>query len=147
MFVCISYLAIHLSISIYLLSISLSISICICICIYGGPEADAEEWDLAVDHHLDSVGEFEVARPAWPRREHHQRRLEGVELRRVEAEAERRHLRGGVHPLQGVTAASSGTHTHAGEKSRRLAWRRLARPSAGCGGYRRGAAGIPAGSP
>jgi len=50
-------------------------------------------------------------------------------------------------PLQGVTAASSGTHTHAGAESRRLAWRCLARPSAGCGGYRRGAAEIPAGSP
>jgi len=49
--------------------------------------------------------------------------------------------------LQGVTAASNGTHTHAGGKSRRLAWRCLARPSAGCGDYRRGAAQIPAGSP
>ena len=28
-----------------------------------------------------------------------------------------------------VTAASSGTHTHAGAGSRRLAWRSLARPS------------------
>jgi len=53
-----------------------------------------------------------------------------------------------VHPsLQGVTAASSGTHTHAVGKSRRLAWRCLARPSAGCGGYRRGPLEIPAGSP
>jgi len=48
-------------------------------------------------------------------------------------------------PLQGVTAASSGTHTHAGAESRRLAWRCLARPSAGHGRYRKGAAEIPAG--
>jgi len=47
--------------------------------------------------------------------------------------------------LQGVTAASSGTHTHAGAESRRLAWRCLARPSAGHRSYRRGAAEIPAG--
>jgi len=52
-----------------------------------------------------------------------------------------------LNALQGVTAASSGTHIYAGEQSRRLAWRCLARPSAGCGGYRRGAAEIPAGSP
>jgi len=49
--------------------------------------------------------------------------------------------------LQGVTAASSGTHTRCGGKSRCPAWRPLARPSAGCGGYRRGAAEIPVGSP
>jgi len=49
--------------------------------------------------------------------------------------------------VQGVTAASSGTHTHAGAESRRLTWRCLARPSAGRGGYRRGAAEILAGSP
>ena len=36
-------------------------------------------------------------------------------------------------------------HTHASGESRRLAWRCLARPSAGCRGYRRGAAEIPAG--
>jgi len=49
--------------------------------------------------------------------------------------------------LQEVTAASSGahTHTHAGGKGKRLAWCCLARPSAGCGGYRRGAAEITAG--
>jgi len=50
-----------------------------------------------------------------------------------------------VCPLQGVTAASSGTHTHAGAESRRLAWRCLAPPSAGHRSYRRGAAEIPAG--
>ena len=33
--------------------------------------------------------------------------------------------------LQGVTAASSGTHTHAGGKSSRPAWRCLARPVCG----------------
>ena len=48
-------------------------------------------------------------------------------------------------PLQGVTAASSGTHTHADVESRRLAWRCLARPFVGHRSYRRGAAGIPAG--
>jgi len=47
--------------------------------------------------------------------------------------------------LQGVTAASSGTHTHAGAGSRRLAWRSLARPSAGQRSYWRGATEIPAG--
>jgi len=53
---------------------------------------------------------------------------------------------GGVWSLQGVTAASSGTHTHAGAESRRLAWRSLVRPSEGQRSYRRGAAEIPAGS-
>jgi len=57
-----------------------------------------------------------------------------------------KHARELVMTLQGVTAASSGTHTHAGGKSRRIAWRCLACPSAGCGGYWRGAAEIPAGS-
>jgi len=42
--------------------------------------------------------------------------------------------------VQGVTAASSGTH--------RRWWEEQASSlSAGCGGYRRGAAEIPAGSP
>jgi len=52
-----------------------------------------------------------------------------------------------IQTLQGVTAASSGTHTHASAGSRRLAWHCLARPSAGHRSYRRGAAEIPAGSP
>ena len=47
--------------------------------------------------------------------------------------------------LPGVTAASSGTHTHAGAESRRLAWRCRERPSAGHRSYRRGAAEILAG--
>jgi len=51
----------------------------------------------------------------------------------------------GQGSLQGVTAASSGTHTHAGAESRRLAWRCLARPSADHRSYQRGAAEIPAG--
>ena len=46
---------------------------------------------------------------------------------------------------QGVTAAFSGKHTNASAGSRRLAWRSLARPSAGQRSYRRGAAEIPAG--
>jgi len=50
-----------------------------------------------------------------------------------------------AHPSQGVTAASSGKRTHAGAETRRLAWRCLARPSAGHRSYRRGAAEIPAG--
>jgi len=43
--------------------------------------------------------------------------------------------------LQEETAASSETDTNAGGKCRRLAWRCLARPSAGCGDYWRGGRG------
>ena len=49
-----------------------------------------------------------------------------------------------AHTLQAITAASSGTHTQV-RRAGSLAWRSLARPSAGCEGYRRGAAEIPAG--
>jgi len=55
----------------------------------------------------------------------------------------------GKAPARRETGSNSrvwrNTHTHAGAGSRRLAWRCLARPSAGHRSYRRGTAEIPTG--